>query len=72
MATTEQIETIRAQRVDDTACAMMRDGVTLTWEQADALGDDVLDWIERRLGLRVETTHAGVVYSVVAEAQDDA
>lgn len=40
-ATSEQLATIRAMRVDDVARAMMADGVTLSWAQADALSDEV-------------------------------
>jgi hypothetical protein len=60
-ATAAQIDTIRARRVDATARAMMTDGVTLTHEQADDLGDEAMVWLRTRLGLSVETTDAGVV-----------
>lgn len=59
-ATETQIATIRARRVDDTARAMMAQGVTLTHKQADDLGDEATDWIAARLGLRVTETDRGV------------
>jgi hypothetical protein len=59
-ATEIQIATIRARRVDDTARAMMADGVTLTHEQADDLGDETMSWLSSRLGLTVRETDSGV------------
>ena len=60
MATAKQIATIRARRVDDTARAMMRHGVSLTWRQAKAIGDEGCDWIARRLFLVRTTDESGV------------
>lgn len=67
-ATETQIATIRARRVDDTARAMMAEGVMLTHEQADDLGDEAMGWITRRLGLRVTETDRGVECTVDAAA----
>lgn len=67
-ATETQIATIRARRVDDTARAMMTAGVMLTHEQADDLGDECLDWLRSRLGLRVAETDRGVECTVDAAA----
>ena len=64
MATRKQMRTISHRRIDDTARAMMRTGVTLTWPQSEQLGDEAGDWIRTRLALPVvETSHAGVTYS---------
>lgn len=63
-ATKIQIETIQARRVDDTAREMMRDGVVLTHEQADQIGDEGHAWIRTRLGLVQATDDVGVTYSV--------
>jgi hypothetical protein len=60
-ATADQIATIRARRVDATAREMMTSGVTLSHEQADDLGDEAIDWLRTRLGLRIETTDTAVV-----------
>lgn len=59
-ATESQIAAIRARRVDDTARAMMAEGVTLTHEQADDLGDEAMGWLSSRLGLTVTETDSGV------------
>lgn len=60
-ATREEIDTIRARRVDDVARNIMRTGIMLTHRDADALGDDGLDWIRQRLGLSVTETERGTV-----------
>lgn len=60
IATETQIATIRARRMDDTARAMMIDGVMLTHEQADALGEEAMGWLRSRLGLRVTVTDRGI------------
>lgn len=65
MATVEQIATIRARRVDDTARAMARHGVSLTWGQAETIGDEGCDWIARRLGLTKTTGDEGVHFRAV-------
>lgn len=65
-ATATQIETIRARRVDDVAREIMRSGVTLSHEQADALGGEALAWMASRLSLSVTETDAGVECSPCA------
>lgn len=60
-ATEEQLATIRARAVNGTARAMMRDGVTMTWEQADELGAAAIQWIESRLDMVCEMTTEAVV-----------
>lgn len=59
-ATEEQIRTIRARAINDTARDMMAHGVTLTHEQADDLGGEALGWMGGRLGLHVQETDTGV------------
>ncbi len=61
-----QLKTIAARRIDNTARAMMRNGVTLTHEQSDTLGEEGMAWIRTRLGLVVRTTDTGVVCEVVS------
>jgi len=63
MATKQQMATIQARRVDDTARAMMRDGLSLTWDEAGIVGDEACDWIARRLGLARTTDEAGVHFA---------
>jgi hypothetical protein len=65
-ATETHLATIRARRIDDTARAMMTEGLTLTYEQADELGDEATDWIEQRLGLSVAETDLRVECSPAA------
>ncbi len=60
-ATAEQIATIRARAVNDTARAMMLRGVRLTYAQADDLGEEALDWLRSRLGLRSSTTDGWIL-----------
>jgi hypothetical protein len=59
-ATETQLTTIRRRAYDDTARALAVSGVVLTHEQADDLGDEAMDWLRTRLGLRIEETAAGV------------
>ena len=69
MATAEQIATIRARRVDDAAREMMMHGVSLTWEEAETVGDEGCDWIARRLGLAKAADSEGVHFVVVDGVQ---
>lgn len=62
-ATAEQMATIEAMRVDDVARAMIRAGVSLTWEQVDSLSDEQRDWITRRLGLVRDSDDRGAHYA---------
>lgn len=59
-ATALTLETIRARRVDDEARRVSREGVLLTHDEADALGDEGLDWLRTRLGLRAKETDRGI------------
>lgn len=60
-ATDDQIETIRKRAYNQTARDMAHGGVKLTWEQADDLGDQAIDWMRSRLGLRISTTDRGII-----------
>lgn len=60
MATRAQIETIEARAYDDVAREMASEGLELSYEQADAIGDDGIAWLEQRLGLRCTETDVGV------------
>ena len=64
MATKDQMATIDAQRVDDVARDMARDGVDLSYSQADRIGDTGLDWLRTRLGLTCVETDECVECSV--------
>lgn len=60
-ATMSQISTIRRRAYDATAREMSAEGVHLTHEQADDLGDEGMDWVRRVLGLNVRTTDQGAI-----------
>jgi hypothetical protein len=60
MATQDEMQTIMARAYNDTARDMERDGVTLTYAQADRIGDDGIDWLTKRLGLSCHETDGGV------------
>lgn len=53
IATETQIAQLRLHAVNDVTRAIMADGVHLTHEQADDLGEEALAWIGGRLGLNV-------------------
>ena len=62
-ATADQMDSIRARRVDDSTRKMMETGGRLTWEQADEIGDEGSHWLRERLGLSTETDDTGVLYT---------
>ena len=62
-ATEAQIKQLRAHAVNDVTREIMAHGVKLTWEQADDLGDETIDWMEGRLGLNMRTTDAGITFT---------
>ncbi len=62
-ATEAQIEQLRRHAVNDVTREIMAHGVKLTWEQADALGDETIDWMGGRLGLNKRTTDAGITFA---------
>lgn len=55
-----EIAAIEARRVDDTARAMMREGLRLTFAQADGIGDAGIAWLAVRLRLTIRATDTGV------------
>lgn len=60
-ATDAQVEQLRARAVNDVTREMMAHGVTLTWEQADSLGTETIDWMCGRLLLN--TTDVGITFT---------
>ncbi len=60
--TEDQITQLRRHAVNDATREIMWNGVKLTWEQADDLGQEVIDWMRTRLGLQTRTTDAGIVF----------
>lgn len=54
--TSGQLASLRAEAYDDDAIALRDHGATLTYEQAEALGDRARDWATRRLGLVWDTS----------------
>lgn len=62
-ATEDQITQLRRHAVNDMTREIMANGIKLTWEQADDLGDEVLDWMGKRLGLKSRTTDAGITFT---------
>ena len=67
-ATGAQIETIEANAYNDLARQMEAQGIHLTHDQADQIGDLGLDWLTRRLGLTVEADAHGVTFTPASEA----
>lgn len=59
-ATESQVAQLRLRAVNDVTRRIMADGVILSPEQADDLGEEVLAWISGRLGLNVRATDRGV------------
>jgi hypothetical protein len=66
-ATEVQLAAIAARAVDDVARAIARDGLVLTWEQAEEIGDAGGQWLRDRLGLRATTSDRGVTYRPATE-----
>jgi len=62
-ATDDQLAQLRRHAVNTVTREIMANGIKLTWEQADDLGDEVIDWMGTRLGLKSRTTDAGIVFS---------
>lgn len=61
MNTNEIVEQLRRKAVNDTTRAVARAGLRLTNDQVDDLGEEVLDWVEKRLEVRVEVDYDGVL-----------
>lgn len=59
-ATESQLTAIRSRAVNDDTRAIQTTGVLLTYDQADELGDEAMEWLGTRLHLRVRATDRGV------------
>lgn len=59
MATINELNTIDAMRLDDTARHMARNGVSLSHRDAEAFGADKIDWLRTRLGLVMTSDDSG-------------
>ena len=55
-----QIRALRLRAVNGVTRAIARDGLSLSHQEADSLGEEVLAWARQRLGVRVETDSDGV------------
>lgn len=58
------LSAIRARAVTDATRYVQEHGISLSHDEADDMGDECLDWLRTRLGLRVTTTDTGVVAEV--------
>ena len=63
IATEPQITQLRRHAVNDVTREIMAHGVKLTWDQAEELGDETIDWMSGRLGLNRQTSDTGVVFT---------
>lgn len=59
-AADETLAQLRARAVNDVTRAVAVNGLHLTHEQADDLGEETLAWCRRRLRLTMHDTHEGV------------
>lgn len=59
-ATDTQIEQLRRHAVNDVTREIMTNGIMLTHDQADDLGEEVVDWMRTRLDLRIRSTDRGL------------
>jgi hypothetical protein len=59
MTTIDELNTIDAMRMDDTAREMSRNGVSLSHRDAEAFGADRIDWLRTRLGLIMTSDDRG-------------
>jgi hypothetical protein len=66
MATQDQIQAIERRAYNDTTRRMAREGVTLSYEQVEIVGEEGIDWLQHRLGLQCTATHDGIECAVVA------
>lgn len=56
----EQLDALAARAVNDVTRAIMRDGIDLSHDEADDLGEETLAWMRSRLGLTITETSEGV------------
>ena len=61
-ATDDQITQLRRHAVNNVTREIMANGLKLTWAQAHALGDEVIDWMRTRLDLKSSTTDHGITF----------
>jgi hypothetical protein len=59
-ATDEQIEQLRRHAVNDLTRLVAAEGILLTHDQADDLGEEVLGWMRGRLGVNLKSTDRGI------------
>lgn len=59
-ATDDQIAQLRRHAVNSVTREIMTNGLKLTWAQAYALGDEVINWMRTRLGLKSTTSDRGI------------
>jgi hypothetical protein len=58
-ATKRQVEQLRLRAVNDVTRNIAKSGIMLSWTQADAVGNDCMQWMSDRLDLRNETNDDG-------------
>jgi hypothetical protein len=61
-ATDNQITQLRQHAVNSVTREIMTNGIRLTWAQADDLGDEVINWMSSRLGLKTITSDHGITF----------
>ena len=65
----EQLRAIRLRAVNEVTRAIARDGIRLSHDEADEMGEQAIDWLRSRLGMRIETTTEGVECRPAGEAK---
>ena len=61
-ATSDQITQLRRHAVNTVTNDIKAHGVRLSWGQVDDLGNEVIDWMRSRLGLKSTTSDHGVTF----------
>lgn len=61
-ATDNQITQLRRHAVNSVTGEIMAHGTKLTWDQANDLGDEVINWMRTRLGLKSTTSDRGITF----------
>ena len=70
--TREQVmDAIEHRAINDVTREIQRDGIVLTWDEADRIGDAGAQWLRDRLGLTAETAENGVVYRPETDSYGD-
>ncbi len=72
MATQTTLDALSARVINDITREIMRTGIDLTYDEADELGEEAIDWMGSSLGLRCESTDEGLVFSPQEETVYDA